>query len=70
MSTNSSGWRIFHGDHQDLHEAIERLPEPPTWRPFGKDPQHRKNRRELRGATFSKQIRVDTLDRPDPVSVE
>ena len=50
MSNND--WKIFQGDNRVPHEDIDRLPEPPSWRPFGADLSPGVSRRKRRGETF------------------
>ncbi|WP_346294287.1 MoxR family ATPase [Sphaerothrix gracilis] len=45
-------WQIFKGNDTEPHSGIEKLPPPPSWRPFGKDISPGVSRRKLRGKTF------------------
>lgn len=51
-SNNPPEWQIFRGNGAQPHDGIERLPEAPPWRPFGKDDKSGVSRRKLRGQTF------------------
>lgn len=47
------GWQIFQGNNADPHDDIEkRLPDAPSWRPFGTDISPGVSRRKRRGKTF------------------
>lgn len=46
-------WYIFKGNpEQTPHDAIDNLPPPPSWRPFGEEIAPGVNRRKRRGETF------------------
>lgn len=62
-----STWRIFQGTrtpHQDPNYVAERLPDPPSWRPFGTEAAAEQSvanlKKQQRGATF--QATDDELD--------
>lgn len=45
-------WKIFQKDNRQPHDGIDRLPEAPPWRPFGKVDSPDGSRRQRRGETF------------------
>ncbi|MDF5734049.1 MAG: MoxR family ATPase [Rhizonema sp. PD38] len=45
-------WEIFKGNDTEPHDNITNLPDPPSWRPFGKDSKPGESRRKKRGETF------------------
>ncbi|MDJ0772841.1 MAG: MoxR family ATPase [Mastigocoleus sp. MO_167.B18] len=49
-NNQTENWKIFHGNGEIKKDW--KLPEPPNWRPFGKDKNTGKTRREIRGETF------------------
>ena len=52
MTNNDANkdWKIFQGDGKIKNDW--KLPDPPNWRPFGKESDTGKTRREIRGETF------------------
>lgn len=62
MSDNqqSKDWKIFQGDGRAPHQEIKDLPEPPEWRPFGKNEQAGVSRSQQRGETF--QARPEAIE--------
>ncbi|NEQ54279.1 MAG: AAA domain-containing protein [Leptolyngbya sp. SIO3F4] len=51
--SSSDDWQIFKGNGAEPHDGIEeRLPDAPSWRPFGKDISPGVSRRKRRGKTF------------------
>jgi MoxR-like ATPase len=60
MSDSKQDWKIFHGDHRDPHDDINRLPKAPSWRPFGADISPGVSRRKRRGETF--QARTEEVE--------
>ncbi|MBD2028222.1 MoxR family ATPase [Leptolyngbya sp. FACHB-711] len=55
MSNPPEDWKLFQGDNREPHDAVNRLPDAPPWRPFGKDPNPGVSRRKHRGETFQTQ---------------
>ena len=52
-SDPKTDWKIFQGDNRSPHnDILDRLPEAPSWRPFGKDISPGVSRRKRRGETF------------------
>lgn len=51
-ATPTPDWQIFKGNNSEPHDDISRLPEAPSWRPFGKDLPANESRRKRRGTTF------------------
>ncbi|MBE9068191.1 MoxR family ATPase [Leptolyngbya cf. ectocarpi LEGE 11479] len=65
--TKQSDWRIFQGNrkpHKDRDYITKRLPDPPSWRPFGSDAAVKETvsglKKKQRGATF--QATDDEID--------
>ena len=52
VSNQDPDWKIFQGDNRNPHGSIDRLPEAPPWRPFGKEDSPGVSRRKRRGETF------------------
>ncbi|MGF1493951.1 MAG: AAA family ATPase [Microcoleaceae cyanobacterium] len=55
-----SNWKIFNGNPKQPHDGIDRLPPPPSWRPFGQETQPGESRRKRRGETF--QVREQEIE--------
>ena len=45
-------WEIFKGNDTQPHDDVTELPDPPSWRSFGKDSKPGESRRKKRGETF------------------
>lgn len=50
--SSQEDWKLFQGDNREPHDAIDRLPQAPPWRPFGREDSPGLNRRKRRGETF------------------
>lgn len=51
-SNSDADWKLYQGDNRKPHDAINRLPEAPPWRPFGQADSPGVGRRKRRGETF------------------